>query len=44
MYRSVTPSRQEHSKARKTLFWAEGVLVGVVVFLGMFYVLGWLTL
>jgi hypothetical protein len=43
MYRSVTPSKQAGGKGRRALSWLEGIIVGLAVFLGMSYLLGWLT-
>ena len=42
MYRSVMPSRQAREDGRKGLRWIEGVGVGLVVFLGMLLLFGWL--
>lgn len=41
MYRSVRESNQSGDDGRKALYRAEGILVGVVVFVGLFYLLGW---
>ena len=41
MYRSVKESNQAGDEGRKTLYRAEGVLVGLAVFVGLFYLLGW---
>ncbi len=40
VYRSVTPSKR-NSGSRKVLYRAEGVLVGIALFLAVFYLLGW---
>ncbi len=40
MYRSVTPSKNT-SGSRKALYRVEGVLIGIAVFLAVFYLLGW---
>ena len=41
MYRSVTESRQGREGRRRALYRIEGVLIGIAVFLGVFYALGW---
>ncbi len=41
MYRSVTESQQGQTKKRKHIHWLEGVGIGVVVFLLIFFALGW---
>ncbi len=43
MYRSVKESRDTRHEQRSLLFWAEGVVVGVVVFVVVAYVFGLLT-
>jgi len=42
MYRSVIESKPPNNTGRRTLYRVEGVLVGLAVFLGVFYALGWL--
>ncbi|MFQ5774877.1 MAG: hypothetical protein ACE5GS_10190 [Kiloniellaceae bacterium] len=44
MYRSVTQSKLPRDERRKTLYRLEGVLVGLAVFLAVFYAIGWLKL
>ena len=41
MYRSVTESRSLREGRRRALYRMEGVLIGVAIFLGVFYALGW---
>lgn len=41
MYRSVRESNQSGEKGWNTLYRVEGILVGLVVFVGLFYLLGW---
>ena len=43
MYRSVTESQQQGSEKRRLWRWAEGVLVGLVVLVGVTYLFGLLT-
>ncbi|WP_282606784.1 hypothetical protein [Pelagibius sp. Alg239-R121] len=43
MYRSVKESRDTRHEQRSFLFWAEGVVVGIVVFVVVAYVFGLLT-
>ena len=40
VYRSVTPSKR-NSGSRKALYRVEGVVVGIALFLAVFYLLGW---
>jgi len=40
VYRSVTPSKR-NSRSRKALYRVEGVVVGIALFLAVFYLLGW---
>ncbi len=40
VYRSVTSSKRT-SGSRKALYRVEGVLIGIAVFLAVFYLLGW---
>ncbi len=44
MYRSVKESNQSGDDSRKVLYRVEGILVGLVVFVGLFYLLGWVKL
>jgi len=44
MYRSVTESRLPRDGRRRALYFMEGVFIGVAIFLGVFYALGWWTL
>lgn len=41
MYRSVKESNQSGDEGRRMLYRVEGILVGLVVFIGLFYLLGW---
>ncbi len=41
MYRSVTESKQPREGKRRVLYRVEGVLVGVAIFAGVVYALGW---
>ncbi len=41
MYRSVTESKLPRDGRRRALNRVEGVLIGVAIFLGVFYALGW---
>ncbi len=43
MYRSVTPSKRT-SGSRRALYRVEGVLIGIALFLAVFYLLGWFNL
>ncbi len=40
MYRSVTPSKR-NSRSRKALNRVEGLLIGIALFLAVFYLFGW---
>ncbi len=40
MYRSVTPSKR-NSGLRKTLTRVEGLMIGIALFLAVFYLFGW---
>ncbi len=40
MYRSVTPSKR-NSGSRKALYRVEGLLIGIALFLAVFYLFGW---
>ena len=42
MYRSVTESKQFSSRRQKALYRVEGALVALAIFLGLFYLLGWM--
>ena len=42
MYRSVTESKQPRDEKRRALYRVEGIMVGIVIFLGVFYAIGWL--
>ncbi len=44
MYRSVTESRPARQDKRRILYRFEGVLLGLAIFVGVFYALGWLSL
>ena len=44
MYRSVRESNQSGDEGRKAWYWAEGILVGLAVFIGLFYLLGWVKI
>jgi len=44
MYRSVRESNQSGDESRKMLYRVEGILVGLVVFVGLFYLLGWVKI
>jgi len=44
MYRSVKQSNQSGDEGWKMLYRVEGILVGLVVFVGLFYLLGWVKL
>ena len=44
MYRSVRESNQSGDEGRKMLYRAEGIIVGLVVFIGLFYLLGWVKI
>lgn len=44
MYRSVTESRLPREGRRRVLYRVEGVLIGIAIFLGVFYALGWWSL
>ncbi len=44
MYRSVKESNQSGDEGRKTLYRVEGILVGLAVFVGLFYLLGWVKI
>lgn len=41
MYRSVIESRQSAGERRRLLYRVEGVLIGIAIFVGVFYALGW---
>ena len=41
MYRSVIESGQGRDGRRRTLYRIEGVLIGIAIFVGVFYALGW---
>ena len=43
VYRSVTPSKRT-SGSRRALYRVEGVLIGIALFLAVFYLLGWFNL
>lgn len=44
MYRSVQPSEREtRSGAKRVLYWCEGIAVGIVVFIGISFLLGLLS-
>ncbi|MGH6947557.1 MAG: hypothetical protein ACREDZ_09535 [Kiloniellales bacterium] len=43
MYRSVQTSQQTNEGRKKHVHWAEGVGIGVVVFVLVFIVFGWLS-
>ena len=40
VYRSVTPSKRD-SGSRKALYRVEGLLIGIALFLAVFYLFGW---
>jgi hypothetical protein len=40
VYRSVTPSKR-YSGSRKALYRVEGLLIGIALFLAVFYLFGW---
>ncbi len=40
MYRSVTPSKR-NSRSHKALYRVEGLLIGIALFLAVFYLFGW---
>jgi hypothetical protein len=40
VYRSVTPSKR-YSGSRKALSRVEGLLIGIAIFLAVFYLFGW---
>ena len=40
VYRSVTPSKR-NSGSRKALYRVEGLLIGIALFLAVFYLFGW---
>ena len=42
MFRSVTESKQPREGKRRVLYRVEGILIGVAIFLGVFYALGWM--
>ena len=44
MYRSVRESNQSGDEGRNRLYRVEGILVGLVVFVGLFYLLGWVKI
>ena len=44
MYRSVTESRMPREGRRRALYRVEGILIGVAIFLGVFYALDWWSL
>jgi hypothetical protein len=44
MYRSVRESNQSGDAGRDRLYRVEGILVGLVVFVGLFYLLGWVKI
>jgi hypothetical protein len=41
MFRSVTKSEQSQQDSRRVWRWAEGVLIGLAVFLITFFAFGW---
>ena len=43
MYRSVQESQGQTGKGRRALYWLEGVIVGVVVFIGITFLFGLLS-
>ena len=43
MFRSVTESKQPREGKRRVLYRVEGILIGVAIFLGVFYALGWMS-
>ncbi len=44
MYRSVTESKLPREGKRRAFYRLEGILIGVAIFVGVFYMLGWLNL
>ena len=44
MYRSVKESNQSGDEGRQMLYRVEGILVGLMVFVGLFYLLGWVRI
>lgn len=41
MFRSVTKSEQSQQDSRRVWRWAQGVLIGLVVFVITFFAFGW---
>lgn len=44
MFRSVTESKSPREGRRRTLNRMEGILIGLAIFLAVFYAIGWLRL
>lgn len=42
MFRSVTESKSPHEERRRALYRMEGILIGIAIFLAVFYAIGWL--
>ena len=43
MYRSVQESQAQTGKGRRALYWVEGVIVGIAVFIGIAFLFGLLS-